>query len=78
MNAIRRGWEQLHVSPCKKLSPRAEILMAGLSRDELLIIGGKEENEFRGDAYILDIPRMKLQTVIRNSKTRIKFSVISN
>ena len=53
---------------------------AGLNHDELLIVGGSDNTdyfdgdhigddpyeEFRGDGYILDIPTMKLRTVIRN------------
>ena len=80
MNAIDNGWEELLVSSCKQLSRRKNILMAGLSCDELVILGGRGTGEegLKGDGYILDIPEMRLNTVIRDTKDSIKFAVVTN
>ena len=77
MKAIDDGWEELRVFSYSKIfSPRVDVLMAGLSCDELVIIGGNEKyaDSDRGDGYILDIPKMRLRTVIKNKKANIKFS----
>ena len=76
MNATDHGWEELLVSSGLKLSPRNEIFMAGLSCDELVIIGGEGEQGYMGDGYILDIPKMRLKTVIRNTDESMKFAVV--
>ena len=79
MKAIGHGWEELLVSSSKILSPRIHILMVGLSCDELMIIGGKSINgDFRGDGYILEIPKMCLKTAIRNTNKALKFGTYSN
>ena len=78
MNAIDDGWEELLVSSNENLSPRSQIFMAGLSCDELVIIGGTGKQGLRGDAYVLDIPKMRLKTVIRSTEKSIKFAVVDN
>ena len=78
MNAIHRGWEELLVSSSENLSPRDSIFMAAISRNELVIIGGNGKNDCRGDGYILDIPKMCLKPIIRNTEENIKFSVVAN
>ena len=52
--------------------------MAMLSCDELVIIGGEGEQGLRGDGYILEIPDMRLKTVIRNTEESIKLDVFAN
>ena len=74
MNAIDDGWEELQVSSGKHLSPRSFIFMAELSCNELVIIGGKGRQGYRGDAYILDIPKDRLKTVIIQYIKSIKFA----
>ena len=43
MDAIDDGWEELLVSCKKNFPPRTNIIMAGLSRDKLVIIGGRQK-----------------------------------
>ena len=45
MNDIYGGWEELHVATGENLSRRNSIFMAGLSCDELLIIGGNNSKD---------------------------------
>ena len=53
--------------------------MEALSYDELVIIGGLVEEEgYLGDGYILDIPKMRLKTVIENTEESTKFAVYRN
>ena len=78
MKAIADGWEELLVSNNKNLSPRSHIFMAGLSCDELVIIGGHGIEGLRGDAYILNIPQMCLVTVIGDKEERIRFAALRN
>ena len=78
MNAIDDGWEILLVSSSEKLSPRRSIFMAGLSCDKLVIFGGEGEQYFCGDGYILDIPKMRLKTIIRNTDESMKFAGANN
>ena len=78
MNAIDNGWEELLVSSCKQLSRRKNILMAGLSCDELVIIGGERKKSYKGEIYILGIPKMRLKTVIKNTKEIIKLAAFKN
>ena len=52
--------------------------MAGLSCDELVIIGGEGEQGYVGDGYILDIPKMHLKTIIRNTDESMKFAGANN
>ena len=79
MDAIDDGWEKLLVSSSENLSPRDEIFMAALSCDELVIIGGYDRDQgYMGDGYILEIPKMRLKTVIKNTKESIKFVVVAN
>ena len=74
------GWEQLLVSNNKNLSPRTHVFMAGLSRDELVIIGGivKRDKATKADGYILDIPKMHLKTVIKNTDGNICIAADEN
>lgn len=72
MNAIGDGWEEFLVTSSEILSPRASIFMAGLNESELVIIGGRGEEGMKGDAYILDVPKMCLETVISNTEESIK------
>ena len=78
MNAIDDGWGELLVSSSTNLSPRRSILMVGLNRDKLMIIGGEGEEGHRGDSYILDIPKMDLKTVVKSTEKSIQFNVIAN
>ena len=78
MKAIADGWEELLVSNNKNLSPRSHIFMAGLSCDELVIIGGQGKAGYRGDGYILEIQKMRLKTVIKNTKESLKFAADGN
>ena len=81
MNAIADGWEELLVSSSKILSPRSHIFIAGLSCDELVIIGGLGQSKIydvRGDGYILEIPKMRLKPVIRDTDENIEFVAYSN
>ena len=78
MNAIDDGWEELPVSSSENFSPRSHVFMAGLSCNELVIIGGKEKRGNRGDGYILDIPNMHLNPVIKNTRESIKFAAFAN
>ena len=79
MNAIDDGWEQLLVSNSENLSsPRSNIFMAGLSRDELVIIGGIVKSNKMADGYILDIPKMRLKTVLKNTYGNITIAADKN
>ena len=80
MNTIDGGWEVLRLFSSENFSPRDFIFMAGLSCDELVILGGRGTGEegLKGDGYILDIPKMRLNTVIRDTKDSIKFAVVTN
>ena len=77
MNAIDDGWEKIDLY-YSLLSPRSQIFMAGLSCDELVIIGGHGIEGLRGDAYILNIPQMCLVTVIGDKEERIRFAALRN
>ena len=52
--------------------------MAGLGCDELLIIGGFGDQGKRGDGCIVEIPKMRLKTVIGNTDENINFHVYDN
>ena len=79
MSAIDDRWEELLVSSSSDLSPRDHILMAGLSCNELVIIGGEDKQGNRGDGYILEIPKMHLKKVFRNTNERIiAFAAVAN
>ena len=72
MDAIDLGWEELLVSSSENLSPRDSIFMTAISRNELVIIGGNGKNDCRSDGYILDIPKMSLKTVNKNTPKFLK------
>ena len=78
MNAIGDGWEMLPVSSFKSLSPRSNILMAGLGCDELVIIGGRGIEGYSEDGYILEIPKMRFKTVIIKNDESKKFAAFKN
>ena len=78
VDAIDDGWEELLVSSGKKLSPRSHIFMAALSCNELVILGGAGKRDDKVDGYILEIPKMRLKTVIRNTDNSNKFAALSN
>ena len=78
MNTIYDGWEELLVSSSENLSPRRFIFMAGLSCDELVIIGGRGKGRSKGDGYILEIPQMRLKTVIKSTEASITFTTSEN
>ena len=78
MDAIDDGWEELLVSSSENLSPRDSIFMEAISRDELVIIGGNGKNDCRADGYILDIPKMCLKTINKNTPKFLKCVAFKN